>query len=41
MPRKSYVSLLALGAGLFIFGGTSLADVRIKLEPYVTGSMRR
>jgi glucose/arabinose dehydrogenase len=37
MPRKSYVSLLALGAGLFIFGGTSLAEVRIKLEPYVTG----
>jgi glucose/arabinose dehydrogenase len=37
MRRKSYVSMLALGAGLLAFTGTSLADVQIKLEPYVTG----
>jgi glucose/arabinose dehydrogenase len=37
MRRKSYVSLLALGAGLLALTGTSLAEVRIKLEPYVTG----
>jgi glucose/arabinose dehydrogenase len=37
MRRNSYVSLLALGAGLLTLTGTSLAEVRIKLEPYVTG----
>ena len=37
MPRKFFVSLLALGAGLLAFTGTGLAEVRIKLEPYVTG----
>jgi glucose/arabinose dehydrogenase len=37
MRRKSYVSMLALGAGLLAFTGTSLADVQVRLEPYVTG----
>jgi glucose/arabinose dehydrogenase len=37
MRRTSYVSLLALGAGMLALTGTSLAEVRIKLEPYVTG----
>ena len=37
MPRKAFVSFLALGAGLFALTGTGLADVSIKLEPYVTG----
>jgi glucose/arabinose dehydrogenase len=37
MPRKSFVSFLALGAGLLALTGTGLADVSIKLEPYVTG----
>ena len=37
MRRNSYVSMLALGAGLLALTGTGLADVQIKLEPYVTG----
>ena len=37
MRRKSYVALLALAAGLFTLAGPSLAEVKVKLEPYVTG----
>jgi len=37
MRPKFYVPLLALGAGLLMFAGTSLAEVKVKLEPYVTG----
>ena len=37
MRRKSCVYLLALGAGMLALTGMSLAEVRIKLEPYVTG----
>jgi glucose/arabinose dehydrogenase len=37
MRRKFFVSMLALGAGLLALTGTGLAEVKIKLEPYVTG----
>ena len=37
MRPKSYLSLLALGAGVLMFAGASQAQVKVKLEPYVTG----
>jgi glucose/sorbosone dehydrogenase len=37
MRMKMYVSLLAAGAGLLAFAVPAQAQVKVKLEPYVTG----
>ena len=37
MRLKAYVPLLAMGAGLLAFAAPAEAQVKVKLEPYVTG----
>ena len=37
MRLKAYVPLLAVGAGLLAFAAPAEAQVKVKLEPYVTG----
>ena len=37
MRLKAYVPLLAIGAGLVAFATPAQAQVKVKLEPYVTG----